>query len=426
MHKNCSNDKHYNRVNKFQKTLLFIIVLSIVFVFSGFPVSAQTENNIEEPSGLYAQSAVLIDGDTGRILFGKNENDILPMASTTKIMTCILTLENTDISDVATVSAYAASMPEVSLDLAVGQTCTIENLLYSMMLESHNDSAVVIAEHIAGSVEAFAKMMNDKAKEIGCNSTFFVTPNGLDGEAADENGQIRGHSTTAADLAMILRYCMKISPAREQFINITTTPSWQFTDTQGRMSVTLSNHNSFLTKMPGASSGKTGFTGKAGYCYVGSVVNRERTYIVALLACGWPNNKTYKWSDMRRLINYGMEYYTVREIEIAPQFEPVAVGNAVDEINALHSKKMLPVAVDISDDAALMRVLMRPDEEITVTPNVITEIEAPVEAGQMAGTVIYSLDDVKLGEYPVIFSEGIERISLLWCLQKVVEKFLQP
>ena len=140
------------------------------------------------------------------------------MASTTKIMTCILALENAGPETEVLVSDRAASMPEVKLHIKKGEKYRMEDLLYSLMLESHNDSAVAIAEAVAGSVEKFADMMNRKAMELGCGDTCFVTPNGLDAEDP-ESGKI--HSTTAEDLARILRYCILFSPAKNEFLAIT-------------------------------------------------------------------------------------------------------------------------------------------------------------------------------------------------------------
>ena len=140
------------------------------------------------------------------------------MASTTKIMTCILALEEGNLTDVVNVSENAARQPKVHLGMQMDEKFYLRDLLYSLMLESHNDSAVAIAEHIGGSVQAFADKMNAKAKEIGCKNTHFVTPNGLDGKDEEDI-----HGTTAADLAHIMRYCIKISPERERFLEITRT-----------------------------------------------------------------------------------------------------------------------------------------------------------------------------------------------------------
>ena len=164
---------------------------------------AGNEESQTELSDLYARSAVLMDADSGRVLFGKEETAVLPMASTTKIMTCILVLENTQTDEIAGVSRNAASQPKVRLGVQEGEHYQVANLLYSLMLESHNDSAVILAEHAAGSVEEFAKLMNKKATDLGCSHTYFITPNGLDAE--DVKGK---HATTAEELARIMRYCI--------------------------------------------------------------------------------------------------------------------------------------------------------------------------------------------------------------------------
>ena len=142
---------------------------------------AKAQETEKGPGELYARSAVLMDADSGRILFGKEADKARPMASTTKIMTCILALEHMKEDQETEASDYAAGQPEVHLGVRAGERYKIRDLLYSLMLESHNDSAVMIAEGIAGSVEQFAALMNQKAVELGCKNTHFITPNGLDG-----------------------------------------------------------------------------------------------------------------------------------------------------------------------------------------------------------------------------------------------------
>ena len=267
-------------------------MLVMVLVSGGMPSRmAQAEKTTLE---LHARGAVLMDADSGRVLYGKEEETVLPMASTTKIMTCILALELGDLEDEVEASSYAASQPKVHLGMSEGETFYLKDLLHSLMLESHNDSAVAIAEHIGGSVEGFAELMNGKAREIGCEDTYFITPNGLDAVEVVDGKEVR-HSTTAKDLARIMRYCIMLSPKRETFLEITRTPNYSFANRQGSRSYSCTNHNAFLSMMDGALSGKTGFTGGAGYCYVGALRRDGRTFIVALLACGWPAHKTYKW-----------------------------------------------------------------------------------------------------------------------------------
>ena len=178
---------------------------------------ASEKSKIQEPHDLYAQSAVLMDAKSGRILFEKNGGQKRAMASTTKIMTCILALEYGDLDDVVIASSNAVNQPKVRLGVVEGEKILLRDLLYSLMLESHNDAAVMIAEHIGGSVEGFADMMNQKAQSLGCKNTYFITPNGLD--ASDENGS---HQTTAEELARIMKYCIQDSAQAKQFFgNIT-------------------------------------------------------------------------------------------------------------------------------------------------------------------------------------------------------------
>ena len=285
-----------------KKTVAAVIIICVLVMNVRMEVFAA-------PEELYAQSAVLMDADSGRVLFEKNGMEQRPMASTTKILTCILVLEKAGLGETAEVSRNAASQPKVHLGVRAGEKYYVQDLLYSLMLESHNDAAVILAEHVGGSLEGFAALMNEKAKEIGCADSHFITPNGLDAE--DEEG---AHSTTAADLAKIMRYCITLSPKKAEFLEITRTSSRAFSDVEGKRSFSCVNHNAFLGMMDGALSGKTGFTGKAGYCYVGALTRDGKTFIVALLACGWPNNKTYKWKDTRKLMESGLKNYEYRNV----------------------------------------------------------------------------------------------------------------
>lgn len=353
------------------------------------------------PENLYARSAVLMDADTGRILFGKNDNEVMPMASTTKIMTLLVTLEHADLDEIVEVSARAASMPDVQLHIREGERYRLQDLCYSLMLESHNDSAVAIAEHVGGTVEGFAAMMNQKAKHLGCYHTYFITPNGLDAE--DEHGK---HSTTARDLARIMRCCIK----NETFLSITREPSWTFTDMDGNRSFTVQNKNAFLQMMEGALTGKTGFTNEAGYCYVGALERGEKRLITVVLACGWPNHKTWKWMDTKALMNYGLEDYhkeTVGSDRMA--LEPVSVMDGQKE------------KVEILTDAALEDFLLKEDDEFTMEVLVPDILKAPVQAGELVGSVAYYINGQIVDLFPVYTASEVKKIDLEWRLRQVID-----
>ena len=301
---------------------LLFLTLFLGLIFQSFPVKAQEQEEIR----LYSQSVVLMDGLSGRILYGKNAEQIRPMASTTKIMTCILALENGKTEEWVSASSYAASQPKVRMGVRKGEQYRLKDLLYGLMLESYNDAAVMIAEFIGGTREGFAAMMNEKARELGCKDTWFITPNGLDAQETDEKGEIHTHSTTAKDLARILLYCIQESPKKEEFLKITRTQNHGFYDLENKRQIQCRNHNALLDMMDGALTGKTGFTGGAGYSYVGALEKNGKLFIIALLGCGWPPHKTWKWSDARSLLSYGMENYEKTDLyERCQKTEPLPV-----------------------------------------------------------------------------------------------------
>ena len=209
-----------------------------LLIFSPVRVRAQ---DVPAESELYAKSAVLMDADSGRILYEKNGHEAMANASTTKILTCIVALENCDPASVVTVSKNAASQPKVHLGMHEGQQFYLRDLLYGLMLESYNDCAVAIAEFAAGDVQGFAALMNAKAEELGCEDSYFITPNGLD--AKDDAGF---HHTTAADLAKIMKYCIKESLKSDEFLGITMNGAVFFSDAEGKCTYQCTNHNAFF------------------------------------------------------------------------------------------------------------------------------------------------------------------------------------
>ena len=417
-----------------------------------------------EPGELYAQAAVLMDADSGRVLYDKNGAQVLAMASTTQIMTCILALELADPQETVEISAYAASMPKVKLYVQKGERYLLEDLLYSLMLESHNDAAVAIAEHLGRkylpeqlgekspseytpeesrqAVEAFAAVMNRKAAELGCGDTWFITPNGLDATQVLtlENGETveKRHSTTARDLASIMCYCIRRSPRSQAFLEITQTPSHSFSIENGR-SFSCANHNAFLQMMQGAISGKTGFTNQAGYCYVGALERDGRTLVVALLACGWPNNKGYKWSDTRILMNFGLNdfaYHSLDEVaydESELESLPVLGGQTLEIGDTAYAPVRIlergpggdyqGTGAD-GEDQEIEGLLLRDGEEIRVECHMERQLQAPVEAGKQVGTIQYIFQDQVYREEHIVTTRAVREIDYRWCFQQIMRYFL--
>lgn len=412
-------NRYHSNIRRKRTSVLIGLCLMIQF-FAGAGVLRCQAKEIQEPENLYARAAVLMDADSGRVLFAKNGQEERAMASTTKIMTCILALEHGGLDETVTASANAAGQPEVRLGVREGQQFRMRDLLYSLMLESHNDAAVIIAEAVGKSVEGFADMMNAKAEELDCNHTYFITPNGLDGE--DENGT---HHTTAEDLARIMKYCIMDSPQKELFLEITRTPNYQFTDVTGERSYSCNNHNAFLQMMSGALSGKTGFTSEAGYCYVGALESEGRTFIAALLACGWPNNKGYKWADMRKLMSYGMEHFHYKTLEQKLLLKPVEVAGGIPDGNVLNGKSYVALEMRVPENITMpIRELLRDDEEICMEYMAVEHLNAPVEKGEEAGEVRIMLEDEEVYTFPIVTTEDVLQRDFLWCFKQVKERFL--
>lgn len=423
------------KINISKKFLLYTVIISIMTVhfFNLFTTASYAK---ESPDSIFAKYAVLLDGDTGRVLYGKNENEKAPMASTTKIMTCIVALEYAKENILCTTSAYAASMPDVQLNAVKGEIFSINDLLYSLMLKSHNDTAVIIAENIAlhylydGDdkdsmspetntdeqsrmlVLLFASAMNRKAAELGCHDTYFITPNGLDSE--DENGI---HSTTARDLATIMAYCIK----NQDFLNITQSKNHTFTSSlktsdnnlKTYNSYSVSNSNAFLDMYDNVISGKTGFTGDAGYCYVCAYRCDGRTFIVALMACGWPNNKTYKWKDTRKLLDYARNTYYPSEI-VSKDMQPDDIIIENGNPSVLHLK--------IENNNGFTALLSQ-DDKVNVSIHMQT-LSAPVLSGETVGEVCAYINDEKIYSLPITAANTIKEKNYVFYLKQLLKRLI--
>ena len=407
------------------KHIAAVIVVTAVLLFTQTYTSARgAEYKIpqtvdmtpvaEEPAELYALSAVLMDGESGRVLYEKDGERPLANASTTKVLTCIVALENSPGDDYVQVSQNAASQPEVKLGLQKGEQYYLEDLLYSLMLKSHNDTAVAIAEHCGGSVEGFARMLNRKAKQIGCKYTYFITPNGLDAE--DKNGK---HHTTAKDLALIMRYAVK----NETFLHIAQTRDYTFSEITGKRTFSVHNANAFLDMRDGVLAGKTGYTSQAGYCYVCAWEKEGKTFIVSLLGCGWPNHKTYKWSDTEKLLDFGDYNYEYETYWKEPQTGKILVTDGVEDGQDIGTKIYLRGKCSVTAYDREKEVLLKKGETVTCKIEIPQKVSAPVLKGEKLGRIAYYLDGKLIDFYPVYAEKSVEKISFKWYTEKVFHDF---
>ncbi len=332
-----------------------------------------------------AQSGVLYEPVSGRVIFEKNKDEKRGMASTTKIVTAITALENGNLNDIVTVSKKAADVEGSSVWLEEGEKQTLYNLLYGLMLSSGNDAAIAIAEHISEDTEKFALLMNETAQKAGAKNSSFKNPNGLDEE---------GHFTTAYDLAKITAYAME----NEQFREIVKTKKKTIPWENHQWDRTLKNHNKLLTLYEGADGVKTGFTKKCGRCLVSSAVkNGTRLIAVTLNA---PND----WDDHTKMLDWGFE--NLKSIQVVKKDEILSemfVENGTENTVTLLAEKDIHLPLLKND-------------KVEVKLNVTKKIKAPISAGQMLGFAEIYLNEKKVEEVRLVSANNVEilYIPTIW------------
>ncbi|MDR1392256.1 MAG: D-alanyl-D-alanine carboxypeptidase [Clostridiales bacterium] len=266
------------------------LILIVVIIIENLQMGCMGIENVVESS---ARSSIIVSSKSLRILSGKNIYEQLGIASVTKIMTLIIALENSDLNSVVKVSSNAANTGEASMHLVEGEKITLENLLYGLMLASGNDAAVAVAEHVAGSIEEFVPLMNQKAYQVGAKKTFFVNPNGL---TISENIY---NKSTAYDLALITSYGFE----NPKFAEIVSTKTKSIQRENFGYTEFFENHNRFLKMYPGADGVKTGYTKKSGRCLVTSVT-KDNLRLVAVTLCD-PND----WYDHKCMYDFAFGNY---------------------------------------------------------------------------------------------------------------------
>jgi D-alanyl-D-alanine carboxypeptidase (penicillin-binding protein 5/6) len=339
------------------------------------------------PPDVKAQSAILLDAKTGQVLYEKKIHTRSAPASTTKIMTAILAIESGRLDDVVKVSMRAAATRGSSMYLYSGQTLSLRELVTGLLMRSGNDAAVAIAEHLAGSVDAFAEMMNRKALIIGATNTHFRNPHGL---------STPGHYTTAYDLAVITRYALA-NPVFAEIVNTKeTTIEWQ--DRKGReRDVNLRNTNRLLWMLEEADGVKTGTTNEAGPCLVSSATKGNHKIIAVVL------HDHSRWYDSMQLLKYGFDNYDL--YDFASRSDILAdipvEGGLADSVGA-----------EIIEPAAL--VVKADDYKfVTVEVNLPEKIKAPVYQGQKLGEIIFFIGDKAVKTIDIVATKDINERTLI-------------
>lgn len=383
-----------------------IIILLIVFISSSVYSDEidteeiiwkdnfmQASNSKEEPK-INSRSAVVYDRKSKKVIWGKKENEKRPMASTTKIMTAIVVLENANLDDAVVVSKKSAGTGGSRLGLKTGDKITVNNLLYGLLMVSGNDAAVALAEYVGGSIEGFADKMNQKAEEMNLENTHFIVPHGLDME---------NHYTTALELAEMADYAMN----NKKFAEIVATKA-KTINISGR-SKSLINTNELLGNLEGVNGVKTGFTNGANRCLVTSVSRNGMNVIAVVLGADTKKDRT---RDSVEIIEYAYNNYTIYDLEelIKENYEDWKNINE-KRIEVIRGKnKILTTKLDKLDNYNIP-IKKQDIDNLKVEIFALKEIEAPIYVDDYIGKIIVYNGEEKLYELCIRSDVDIARLT---------------
>lgn len=370
-----------------------IILLMLLLIFSILPINivkaeniSTNNNNLRNPNiNIYSPVAILMEKSTGKIIYAKNAFQPTYNASTTKLLTAILTIENTKLDDIATVSATAVNsvpLDYTNSNLQVGEQLSIYDLLNDLLIPSANDAANVLAEHISGSIDNFANLMNEKAKEIGCRNTHFVNPSGIHAD---------NHYSTAYDLALIGKFAMQydeiMNIAKKTTYTLPATNKYPNTD---RIFVTT---NSLIRKnltnyyYPNATGLKTGYTEHSKDCIVATASKNNIDLIAVILNSGFTDSGLReKYLDCHTLFNYGFSNYTMKQLTYNNTiYKYINIKNATKEHESLG---LIP-----EDNLYAFVKNNESDLNIETSEFINNNIQAPIKKGDIIGKLTYTYDN---------------------------------
>lgn len=372
-----------------KRFLAFVLCFAML---SGFVLAAPAAPEIPAPS------AVLMERDTGTVLFEKNPHEKLPPASVTKVMTLLLVMEALEsgtisMDDTVTVSPFAASMGGSQVYLEPGEQMSMDDMLKATVISSGNDSAVALAEHVSGSMEGFVSLMNQRAKELGMNDTTFVNCTGLPAE---------GHVTSAYDIALMSRALLQ----HEKIKDYTTV--WM--DTLRNGSFGLSNTNKLLRSYNGITGLKTGSTDAAKYCMSATAERDGMELIASVMASP---TSAERFSAASKLLDYGFANFALYDSTKDQLLTPVPVKLGMsDTVPAIFADqpKVLVEKAQLSN--------------VTHTITLAEDVRAPVEVGQTLGELTVTCNDEVLASIPIVAQTPVERLSISAIFWRMLQKYL--
>ncbi|MBO5701847.1 MAG: D-alanyl-D-alanine carboxypeptidase [Clostridia bacterium] len=374
------------------------IVLLFSYIWCLDSYAATWEDNIPTLSPLDCKSAVLMEAETGRILYEQNADESLPPASVTKVMTLLLTMEaiekgNITLDQMLTASDHAASMGGTQVFLEVGEQMSVEDLLKSVIIASANDAAVVLAEAIAGSEESFVSMMNNRASELGMQNTHFENTNGLDDTVTD-------HVTSARDISLMSRELIR----HEKILEYSSI--WMDTVRNGEFGLT--NTNRLVRFYKGATGLKTGSTSKAKFC-ISATAKRDGMHLIAVIM-GAPT-RDIRNAEATKLLDWGFANYSLYK------YDPCSLG----EVKLLGSNTSM---LECKTDGISLLVPKGTSGKITSEINLPESVKAPLSAGEQVGNIVFKLDGEEIGKAKIVSSRDANPISFAELFFIMLQKFI--
>ncbi len=371
---------------------LSLVVLCMSFVFPTSAAEAQYPT-----LNLDCRSAVLMEAQSGQILYATNETEALPPASVTKVMTLLLVMEAIEqnkitYSDMVSASEHACSMGGSQIFLEVGEQMSVEDLLKSVVIASANDAAVALAEYIAGTEEAFVQMMNERAEQLGMTSTHFENTNGLDDTT-------KNHVTSALDIAIMSRELIKHKKITEY------SSIWIDSIRNGEFGLT--NTNRLIRYYKGATGLKTGSTAKAGFCITATATRDGMTLIAVIMAS---STRDARNSSAVSLLNYGFSNFTVYDNSGAKISQQISVVKGAKSSCGVLEEDLVAV------------IEKKNAQSIEKTVEINEKLTAPVKVGQCVGSVTYSINGKEIASTKIFATENVECIGFMGLWAKLLAK----
>lgn len=394
--KNTHSDFQIHNIRNY----ILIILYTILIILPSTTAHAEPLNDFSWPEApsVYAEGAIVMEASTGLILYSKNIDTAYYPASTTKILTTLIALENSSLNETVTFSknaVYDVELDSSRIGIDVGEELTMKECLYGIMLASANEVSYAVAEHVGGSIENFAKMMNEKAKSLGCTNSNFTNPHGL----PDEN-----HYTSTRDLALITRAAMQ----NETFRKITGTRTFKIAANNKQSEPRwIANHHRFILKQDyfynDCIGGKTGYTSKAKYSLV-SIAKRDDLELICVVMKD--DSFEHQYTDTQKLLNYGFDNFSVQNVAALDQQDALKKSNFFTKYNILLSGNNSPISIDPSGYIVIPNGLQLNDISRTIIYHTGNE-ESPSQASKenIIGNISYDFNGLHLGGANILYHE---------------------